>query len=113
MLMHMGVLVIENQFSLALLIEGGILQLLDPFSLQAYCALKLPYNYSIYDFAVHSNTLYGYGRRQMYMAELDYEAKGCRSMFCEIPAVYERHRESIVVRRKINQGLFSRERNIS
>ena len=92
MLMHMGVLVIQNQFSLVLLVEGGILQLLDPFSLQAYCALRLPYNYSIYDFAVHSNTLYGYGRRQMYMAELDYEAKGSRSMFYEIPAVYERHR---------------------
>jgi hypothetical protein len=53
MLMHLGVLVMQNQFSLVLLIEGGILQLLDPFSLQAYCALRLPYNYSIYDFAVH------------------------------------------------------------
>jgi hypothetical protein len=67
-----------------LLIEGGILQLLDPFSLQAYMAFRMPQDYNIQDFAVCSNNLYGYGRRQMFLVELDYEAKATRSIFYEI-----------------------------
>jgi hypothetical protein len=30
-----------------LLVEGGILQLLDPFSLQAYIAFRMPQDYNI------------------------------------------------------------------
>ncbi len=60
--------------------------MLDPFSLQAYQAYQLQQHSSICqtlidNYYVKSNYLWGYGRRILFMAELDYETKGERSLF--------------------------------
>ena len=41
-----------------------------------------------------NNVLWAFGRRHSYFVELDYEAKiGDKSLFSEIPNIYEAHRE--------------------
>ena len=50
--------------------------------------------------------MYGYGRRQMFLVELDYEAKATRSIFYEISKLYEAHRKMVITKREIKIGYF-------
>jgi hypothetical protein len=61
-------------------IEGGIVQILDPFTLQAFVSYQVQHHSQlcvtlIDKYVVDHNLLWGYGRRVMFCVEMDYESK--------------------------------------
>lgn len=80
-LLQMGILMIDNQFSLSLIVEGNSLLLLDPYTLQSFAAFNFPLYHLVEEFSFSQNFLYAHGRRQMFVVELDFEAKGDKSVF--------------------------------
>ena len=63
---------------------------------------------------VAQNCIWGYGRRMLFMVELDYEAKGKKSIFSIKTPLFEQHRQLLLssAKREIKRGWFARERNI-
>lgn len=119
-LVQVGLIQIEAKFALSLMLEGGSLLFLEPFTLQPFCAFQLPFAYFMdgYCFSgqnlLASNVLWCWGRRQSYFIELDYEAKGSRSLFNTMALIYEKHREEVIHPEiQIKRGFFERERNIT
>ena len=70
------------------MIEGGMVQLLDPFTLQAFQAFRIQSHSAICvnlidKYKLYGNSVWGYGRRLMFNVELDYEIKGKKSVFSQ------------------------------
>lgn len=51
-LLQMGILLIENQFSLSLIVEGNSLLLLDPYTLQSFAAFNFPLAHLVDEFTL-------------------------------------------------------------
>ena len=75
-LLSSSLIVIQGKFALSLIVEGGILQFLDPFTLQAFCAFRLPHEYATVEYIIYQNMLWAWGRNIIYVIELDHEVKG-------------------------------------
>jgi hypothetical protein len=113
-LLQVGFLLIDNQISLSLIVEGNSLLLLDPYSLQSFAALSFPQCYLVDEFTFSQNFLFAHGRRHMFVVELDFEAKGDQSVFTSRSGIYEKHREQLIQPDiQIKRGFFERERNIT
>jgi hypothetical protein len=95
-LLQMGILMIDNQFSLSLIVEGNSLLLLDPFTLQAFAAFNFPRHQLVDEFTFSQNFLFAHGRRHMFVVELDFESKGDKSVFASRSGIYEKHREALI-----------------
>ena len=85
-----------TQFSLALIVEGGSLLLLDPMTLQTFAAYQFPNYHQVTDYAFSQNMLWAYGRRHLLIVELDFEVKGFNSIFNNRSGIYERHRQQVI-----------------
>jgi len=113
-LLQMGILMIDTQFSVCLVVEGNSLLLLDPFSLQSFAAFTFPPCHLVDEFTFSQNFLFAHGRRHMFVVELDFESKGEKSVFKERQGIYEEHREKLIQPDiVIKRGLFEKERNIT
>ena len=113
-LLQMGILLIDNQFSLSLIVEGNSLLLLDPYTLQTFAAFNFPMHHLVDDFTFSQNFLFAHGRRHMFVVELDFETKGDRSVFTSRSGIYEKHREQVIQPDIIiKKGFLEKERNIT
>ena len=57
------------------MIQDGIFQMLDPYSLQPFASFQLPLIYTFTDYHFDSNFLFGFSRDNLMVFELDHELK--------------------------------------
>jgi hypothetical protein len=72
-LQSFGFLQLKGVFSIVLMIQDGIIQLLEPFSLTPYLSLQFPEHVAmdLTSYSVHNNLLFGFGLNHLLIYELD------------------------------------------
>lgn len=72
-ILKIGFLQMEGNYSLAILIDPGVFQLVDPFSLQPFYAMTIPHSHFSFleHMKIHNNRLIGFNDRQLLVVELD------------------------------------------
>lgn len=66
------------------------------------------------DYSFAQNLLWAHGRRNLFVVELDFEAKEDKSMFTSRSGIYEKHRAMVIQPEiLIKRGYFDKERNIT
>ncbi|CDW73878.1 syntaxin-binding protein 5-like [Stylonychia lemnae] len=97
-LKRFGYMIVKEKFSMLLMIQDNIFQMLDTFSLQPFASFQIPIFYKFQDYRFINNLIYGIGKDNFLIYELDQEIKkqSNESIFDQYSGMFEEIRQNMI-----------------